>query len=115
MPQTATIPTKDIASHPLFDRDHQTMARVMSRSAKQAGRSFTMLDFAEICLRATGRDYTEAEDGSPAEAVADIAHRRAAVLYVYEALKATPLAIIAEWDGFEEMLRSLETLHGDLP
>lgn len=114
------LPVNEITSHPLLDSSHRNLARVMRSRAKADGNAFSMIAFAKICLRATGRNYVEAsagEDEANTPAIlADIEHRRAAILYAYEALKATDLAIIKEWPQFDEMLKCLEQLAaGELP
>lgn len=108
---------KDITTHPLLDDDQRKLARTFKRIAATKGDEFSMLDFASLVLRACARDYGNTDiDQDIAGAVnADAALRHAAVLYVYEALKACDMDIITEWPEFNEMLRSLETLNGNLP
>jgi hypothetical protein len=67
-----------------------------------------MMDFARIALRATAVDYAGAE--SYARTVADRALQHAALLFVYEALKACDHDIIKEWPEFDTMLQQLEDL-----
>lgn len=114
-----------IDTHPLLNDNERRICKILRNHSKEAGESFTMLDFAANCLRATGRDYAEAFDhdgdgnlNSPdcaATVLADAKHRRAAVLYVYEALKGGP-PIITETIGARGTLRDLELLvsHGAL-
>lgn len=107
-----TIRNAEIDAHELLD-DGQ---RIMLKAMRRARRSLTMLDFAQVALRATGCNYARADAGLDGSAqVADRAHRRAAVLYVYEALRASDAAIIKEWPEFDEMLRMLVVLVEDLP
>ena len=115
----------EINAHPLLDDAERKLCKIFRTRSMEAGDSFTMLDFACICLRATGRDYAETLDSdgdgnldSPdciATVVADTKHRRAAILYAYEALKKGP-AIITETIGARGTLRDLELLvsHGGL-
>jgi hypothetical protein len=70
-------------------------------------------------LRACARDYGEASEAHTidlnATVLADRALQKAAVLFVYEALKVCDNAMIKEWPHFDEMLKSLAMLLGDLP
>jgi hypothetical protein len=116
---------EQINAHPLLNDNERRICKILRNHSKEAGESFTMLDFAANCLRATGRNYAEAFDhdgdgnlNSPdcaATVLADAKHRRAAVLYVYEALKGGP-PIITETIGERGTLRDLELLvsHGAL-
>jgi hypothetical protein len=109
-----------IDAHPLLDDAERKLCKIFRTQSKKAGDSFTMLDFACVCLRATGRDYVEAAGNFAstnciATVLADAKHRRAAVLYVYEALKKGP-AIVTETMDDRGTLRDLELLvsHGGL-
>ncbi len=117
--QTETKPLRfaEINAHELLDDEQRKMCRIMSDRSHRSGESFTMLDFARISLRATGNTYAELKnDGDTAKQVmADREHQRAAVLFVYEALKACDIAIIKEWPEFDEMLKNLVYLANDLP
>lgn len=122
---SAPLTDAQIDAHPLLDDAERGICKVLRNHAKEIGESFTMLDFAANCLRATGRDYAEALDhdgdgdlNSPdcvETVLADAKHRRAAVLYVYEALKKGP-AIVTETIRDRGTLRDLELLlsHGGL-
>ena len=122
---SAPLTDAEIDAHPLLDDAERRLCKIFRTRSKEAGESFTMLDFACVCLRATGRDYVETfnQDGDGnidsanciATVVADAKHRRAAVLYVYEALKEGP-AIVTETIGARGTLRALELLvsHGGL-
>ena len=108
----------EIEAHELLDDDQRLMLRVMRTQARRDRSPFTMLDFAQVALRASGVDYAaayEADDSITARVIADAQLRKNAVLYVYEALRATDNALIREWPEFDEMLRCLESLAGDLP
>jgi hypothetical protein len=111
---------EEINAHPLLDDAERKLCKIFRTQSKKAGDSFTMLDFACVCLRATGRDYVEAagdfaSTNCVATVIADAKHRRAAVLYVYEALKKGP-AIVTETMDDRGTLRDLELLvsHGRL-
>ena len=105
-----TLSNVEIDGHPLLDEGQRRICKELRNVAKKDREPFTMLDFAEIALRATGNDYAAITDlGGPRAAHLDAAHRRAAILYVYEAIKAGP-AIIAETAGERGTLRDLELL-----
>jgi hypothetical protein len=106
--ETHMMTNAEIDGHPLLDRDQQKVCKSLNNLAKRENRPFTMLEFAEIALRATGNDYaaTSSEDDA---AACDLAHRRAAILYVYEAIKAGP-PIISETIVERGTLRDLELL-----
>ena len=113
---TKPVPIKplrnaEIEAHPMLDRDQQVMLKIM----RNARRDITMYDFAKIALQAAATDYANAEDTNDSCFSAKRALHHAAFLFVYEALKACDLDIIKEWDGFEEMLESLQTLNHWLP
>jgi hypothetical protein len=98
----------DIDAQPMLDQDHRLMCKAMRNQARKDGTEFTMMDFARVCLRATAVDYAGAE--GYARVAADRAHQHAALLFVYEALKACDHAIIKEWPEFDMMLQQLEDL-----
>lgn len=98
----------EIDKQPLLDQDHKLMCKAMRTQSRKDGGAFTMLDFARICLRATAVNYEGAEIS--ARAGADRALQHAALLFVYEALKACDHAIIKEWPEFDTMLQQLEDL-----
>ena len=109
-----TVSEPEIDDHPLLDDEQRKICKALRRAALREERAFTMLDFAEVALRATGNDYAAVTDqGGHLAARRDRLHRLAAVLYVYEAVKAGP-TIVA--DGAEERgtLKDLEILasHG---
>lgn len=107
---------KEIKEHPLLDDDQRKVARALSKLSKREGKEFPALAFAEIALRAEAQNYAATSEDKISEvAFADLKLRRAALLYVYEALRATDLDIVREWSELDEALRSLEYLHGDLP
>lgn len=114
-----SITNAEIREHELLDDEQRKIIRALRGAASRRGESFTMLGFAEVALRATAVDYGAVTDGGdeaiPERVIADARLRDAAVLYVYEALRATDNAIIREWPEFDEMLRMLVSLAGDLP
>ena len=108
----AELTDVEIDGHPLLDQEQRNICKKLRNAARKEQRPFTMIDFAEIALRATGNDYAAATDqGGSQAARCDIAHRQAALLYVYEAIKAAP-PIIAETAGERGTLRDLELLAG---
>ena len=110
----AIMTNDEIDAHPLLDQEQRRICKGLRNAAKSEGSSFTMLAFAEISLRATGNDYAAVTDQGGHEAArCDDAHRRAAILYVYEAIKAGP-AIVAETAGERGTLRDLELLASHL-
>ena len=73
-----------------------------------------MLQFAEIALRASGNNYAAVTDQGGHEAARrDKEHCLAAILYVYEALKAGP-DIVTETIAERGTLRDLELLASHL-
>lgn len=110
----AIMTNDEIDAHPLLDPEQRRICKGLRNAAKSDGSSFTMLAFAEISLRATGNNYADVTDQGGHEAArCDYAHRRAAILYVYEAIKAGP-AIVAETAGDRGTLRDLELLASHL-
>jgi hypothetical protein len=107
----------DLADHPLLDEEQVRMARAFARVAVRKQESFDLLQFAEIALRATARDAGPVLEGENIvlRVKVDRELKRTAVLYVYEALKACDIAIIKEWPEFDEMLKNLVYLAGQLP
>jgi hypothetical protein len=77
-----------IDAHPLLNHEQRAACKALRNLAKKERRPFTMLEFAEMALRATGNAYAAVTDRSePRAGRCDNAHRRAAILYVYEAIK----------------------------
>jgi hypothetical protein len=112
----ATIRNAEIDQHPLLDRTQKMLAKAFRNQARSERTSLSMLGIADIALRAAANDYSASDDDDDPELVMRIAAlRRQAVLYVYEALRATDLDIIRQWDGFDEMLSSLAMLHQFMP
>ena len=104
----------EIDAHPLLNHEQRAACKALRNLAKKERRPFTMLEFAEMALRATGNAYAAVTDRSgPRAGRCDNAHRRAATLYVYEAIKAGP-PIVAETAAERGTLRDLELLasHG---
>lgn len=102
----------EIDAHPLLTADQRQLCKIFRDKSKERRESFTMLDFAAICLRATGTDYANADDTHSRRA-ADEAHRRAAIFYAYEALKNGP-KIVTETMEARGTLKDFELLvsHG---
>lgn len=101
----------EIDAQTLLDQDQRSMCRIMRNHARKEGIPFTMMDFARITLRATAVDYTGADaESTDDRTLADRALQRAALLFVYEALKACDHDIIKEWPEFNTMLQQLEDL-----
>jgi hypothetical protein len=109
-PKAVTAKNAEIDAHELLSQEQRQLCKTLRNDSRSKGYPFAMFDFAKIALRARARDYSEADTGMTERDL-----QRAAILYVYEALKATDLAIIKEWPEFDEMLRNLEYLFGDLP
>ena len=107
-----TVSIMEIDAHPLLDVTQRKLCKVLRKAALRDQTPFTMLAFAEIALRATGNDYAAYQSGREA-AKCDQLHRRAAILYVYEAVKAGP-PIVAETAEARGTLKDLELLvsHG---
>jgi hypothetical protein len=101
----------EIDGHPLLDQEQRKICKNLRNIARKEQQPFRMLDFAEISLRATGNDYaaTSGQNDYHQAARLDNAHRQAAILYVYEAVKTGP-PIIAETAGERGTLRDLELL-----
>jgi len=116
-----TVTDVEIDAHPLLDREQQKLCKIFRDNAAKAGDEFTMLDFAKIALRATGKDYAAASEYGHRDLTAarlpalDDLHRRAALLYTYEALKRGP-KIVTETIEKRGTLRDIELLasHGSL-
>ncbi len=98
----------EIDAHPMLDRDLKLMCRTMRTQSKKYGVSFAMMDFARICLHATAVDYASTDDGKRTAPSREL--QKAAVLFVYEALKACQHEIIKQWPEFDAMLKQLEDL-----
>lgn len=112
-PQEQTAPTKplrnaEIDAHAMLSAEQRQILKAM----RNRRRDITLYDFAQIALQAAATDYTNVDrnsDGNRVTAQRDLQY--AALLFVYEALRATDLDIIKQWPEFDEMLRCLETLH----
>lgn len=117
------IKLKEIREHELLDSEQRKVCEALVKHAKGGKSPFGWLQFAEVVLKGTARNYVEHLDsdeeetssGRRTQARIDLELRRAAVLYVYEALRACDLGIIKEWPEFDEMLKNLVYLAGDLP
>jgi hypothetical protein len=108
--EITTMSDAEIDGHPLLDREQQKLCKGLRNLAKRRGESFTMAEFAAVALRATGNDYAAVTDeGGHAAAMRDKDHQLAAILYVYEALKAGP-DIVTETVAERGTLRDLELL-----
>lgn len=105
-----TVSIIEIDTHPLLDTAQRKLCKVLRNAALRDQVPFTMLVFAEIALRATGNDYAAVTDqGGHEAAKCDQLHRRAAILYVYEAVKSGP-PIVAETAEERGTLKDLELL-----
>lgn len=109
-----TVTDIEIDAHLLLTDEQKKLCKIFRDKATKDGDEFTMLDFAQIVLRATGCDYA-ASVTDHQTVVHDASHRRAAIIYVYEALRAVDAPIITEWPEFDEMLKCLVTLADELP
>jgi hypothetical protein len=104
----------EINKHPLLTADQRKLCKIFRDKSKERRESFTMLDFAVICLRATAHDYAEVlKAGDATTSAADAEHRRAAIFYAYEALKNGP-KIVTETMEARGTLKDFELLvsHG---
>ena len=133
MPKQQLVSTQEIRDHVMLDDNLRKLARIFRATAKKRGDDFTMLDFAQVSLRAEAQNYVnaandadftpQADDTDPAEhdhaqrkhALADLELRKAAVRYVYEALKRCDVAIVAEYPDLPEALDLLYWLQDNLP
>ena len=98
----------EIDAHPLLDRDQKVMLKVM----RNATREISMYDFARIALHATAGNFIGADDDDITERVkTERALHHAALLFVYEALKACDHDIIKQWPEFDTMLQQLADLN----
>jgi len=116
-PATQSIRVAEIKAHGLLTDEQRDLVRTFR---KVGGEDMTWLQFAELALRAAGRDYATGCDESRGydigeQVVAERALRRNAILYVYEALRATDNGFIRSGPQFEETLRNLVLLAGDMP
>jgi hypothetical protein len=100
----------EIDAHPMLDWDQKLMCRNLRSQAGKESVPFAMVDFARIALRACAVDYAHDGAASYSRDVADRALQHAALLFVYEALKACDHDIIKEWPEFDTMLQQLEDL-----
>lgn len=103
-----TLLNAEIDVHPLLTREQRTMLKAM----RSADRQITMYDFACVVLKATACDYSQSDDDDVKERVkTERALKYAAILFVYEALKACDHDIIKQWPEFETMLQQIEDLN----
>ena len=96
---------EEIDAHELLDADQRVICRSFRDLARRNGEPFTMHDFAGIALRATARDFVEADDAEILQA--DRKHLKAAVLYVYEMIRTLDASSATQWPGHDQMLRCL--------
>lgn len=110
---------KQLSEHPLLDHEQIKLTLTFAKISAKKGESFTMLDFAQVALRATALDYTEARDRADASGetdafvMADRDLKRAAILYVREALLASQEAIISEYPDLDNAVDLLTWLSQD--
>jgi hypothetical protein len=110
----ATLTDVEIDDHPLLTGPQMKLCKELRNLAKRGKESFTLLDFASIALRATGNDYAEVTgEGGPEAAKRDYEHQRAAILFVYESIKAGP-PIVSETAEQRGTLKDLELLASHL-
>lgn len=105
--KTQPMIKRDIDNHPLLTDLQRADCHSLTQLRKQQRAKFTMFDFAEASLRASGCRFAHVASStdSGTRGAADLEHKRAAVLYVYEALKAR---------GITSLLENLTFLAGDL-
>jgi len=119
-PVAQSIRPAEIKEHEILTDEQRDLARTFRKLAQGRGEDLTWLQFAEVALRAAGRDYGTASDTQlghtvAEQALADRELRRNAILYVYEALRATGHGFIRSGPQFDETLRNLVLLAGDMP
>lgn len=119
-PAAPSIPIAEIKAHEILTDEQRMLARTFRKLAQERGESLTWLEFAELSLRASARNYGEACDPQlgntlAEQALADRELRRNAILYVYEALRATDNGFIRSGPQYAETLRNLVLLAGDMP
>ena len=99
----------------LLSADERRMYNAMAKHSTDVEHALTDHLFADICLRGAAKNFAEHAD-DPRHVVHHMMElRRAAILYVREALRATDNALIREWPDFDEMIRSLDMLRKDMP
>ena len=110
----ATLTDVEIDGHPLLNEAQMRLCKEFRNIAKRTKQPFTMQQFAAVSLRATGNDYAAVTDeGGHAAAMRDKDHQLAAILFVYESIKAGP-AIVAETAEQRGTLKDLEMLASHL-
>lgn len=110
----------EISRHPLLTDDERAMCRAMLASSTRGVRNqtvvpgFSFLDFADVCLRATARDYAEAHEESESW-FAHRALRRASLVHAWEVLRdavpnscTTPLRVQDALDLLAEQVESID-------
>lgn len=107
------IKLTEISVHELLNDRQRNVCKAMVKHAREEKQDFDWLKYAEINLKGTATNYVEGSRVKGTLAERDL--KRAAVLYVYEALRACDVALIKEWPEFDEMLKNLGYLMGDLP
>jgi hypothetical protein len=107
------IKLTEIRAHELLDSTQRDVCWAMAKHSREAKHAFDWLKYAEINLKGTATNYVENTNDMATLNERDL--KRAAVLYVYEALRACDIPIIKEWPEFDEMLKNLGYLMGDLP
>jgi hypothetical protein len=103
----------DIDEHRLLNEDERDLCRAFRQKAGRDRPEFTFLKFAEICLRVAGRDYHQGDMAAEELAQHDLEHRRAAVRYVYELLRASTDPTVTEGPDRDVVLEMLEYLYSN--
>lgn len=104
---TKPLRNAEIDAHPLLTHEERATLKIM----RNKRRDITMYDFAKIVHQAAATDYANVDRRTDGDRwLVRRALQRAALLYVYEALKACDHDIIKQWAEFDTMLQQLEDL-----
>ena len=99
------VSAEEIRNHKILSSDDAQVVRALAAAAREQSARFTMLDFADVRLRATARDFGEASDPDDAGYTMHLRDlKKAAILFVYEALKNADMAIIKEYPEIDNAL-----------
>ncbi len=99
----------------LLSSDERRMYKALSKHSRDVDHALTDHLYADICLRGAAKNFAEHADDESHVFLYMRELRRAAVLYVREALLATDNELIRSWPDFDEMIRSLDMLRKDMP
>jgi hypothetical protein len=109
-------PFLDSDGDSLLSPDERRMYNAMKKHSNAVDHVLADHLYADIYLRGAARNYAEYADDPRHDVRYMMELRRAAVLYVREALLATDNDLIKAWEeGFDEMIRSLDMLRKDMP